>query len=62
MSFGSPTPIEVAVASPNLANAKGHALRSRVSWNRTPICGTLDFVNRSITPPCRYKSIANVLD
>src|SRR5260370_23044868 len=31
MSFGSPTPIEVVVASPNLADARAHA-RKIMAW------------------------------
>ena len=36
MSFGSPTPIEVAVASPNLADARAHADRIKEELEKIP--------------------------
>jgi multidrug efflux pump subunit AcrB len=36
MSFGSPTPIEVAVASPNLADAREHAERIKKELEKIP--------------------------
>ena len=36
MSFGSPTPIEVAVASPNLADARAHADRIKKEMEQIP--------------------------
>jgi multidrug efflux pump subunit AcrB len=36
MSFGSPTPIEVVVASPNLSDARAHAQRIRARMEKIP--------------------------
>ncbi len=36
MSFGSPTPIEVAVASPKMADSKAHALRIKAELEKIP--------------------------
>ena len=36
MSFGSPAPIEVVVASPNLAVTEGHARRVMAEMNKIP--------------------------
>lgn len=43
MSFGSPTPIEVAVASPNIANAKGHAQRIKSELEKNSFLRDVEF-------------------
>ena len=35
MSFGSPTPIEVAVSGPDFAQDRAYAEKSRPSWRRS---------------------------
>ncbi len=36
MSFGSPTPVEIVVASPNLADARAHASRIKEGMQKIP--------------------------
>jgi multidrug efflux pump subunit AcrB len=43
MSFGSPTPIEVVVASPNLAEARAHAERLRQAMAKIPYLRDVKF-------------------
>jgi multidrug efflux pump subunit AcrB len=43
MSFGSPTPVEVVVASPNLADARAHALRIRAGMEKIPFLRDVHF-------------------
>jgi multidrug efflux pump subunit AcrB len=43
MSFGSPTPIEVLVASPNLAEARAHALRIKEGMAKIPSLRDVQF-------------------
>ena len=43
MSFGSPTPIEVVVASPNLADARAHALRIKAGMEKIPFLRDVQF-------------------
>ena len=43
MSFGSPTPIEVVVASPNLADAQAHAQRIKAGMEKIPSLRDVQF-------------------
>ena len=43
MSFGSPTPIEVAVASPNMADARAHADRIKEELEKIPYLRDVEF-------------------
>jgi multidrug efflux pump subunit AcrB len=43
MSFGSPTPIEVLVASPNLGDARAHAERIRAGMEKIPYLRDVQF-------------------
>lgn len=43
MSFGSPTPIEIAVSSPDLAQARAHALRIREHLLEIPFLRDIEF-------------------
>lgn len=43
MSFGSPTPIEIVVASPNLNDARRHALRIRQEMEKIPFLRDVEF-------------------
>jgi multidrug efflux pump subunit AcrB len=43
MSFGSPTPVEVVVASPNLADAQAHALRIKAGMEKIPFLRDVQF-------------------
>lgn len=43
MSFGSPTPIEIAVASPNLADARAHATRILNEMEKVPSLRDVQF-------------------
>jgi multidrug efflux pump subunit AcrB len=43
MSFGSPTPIEVVVASPNLDDARAHALRIKAGMEKIPYLRDMQF-------------------
>jgi multidrug efflux pump subunit AcrB len=43
MSFGSPTPVEVVVASPNLAEARAHALRIKAGMAKIPALRDVQF-------------------
>ncbi|HEY2826456.1 MAG TPA: efflux RND transporter permease subunit [Pirellulales bacterium] len=43
MSFGSPTPIEVAVASPNLADARVHADRIKAELEKIPYLRDVEY-------------------
>jgi multidrug efflux pump subunit AcrB len=43
MSFGSPTPIEIMVASPNLSEARMHAQRIRASMEKIPYLRDVQF-------------------
>ena len=43
MSFGSPTPIEVAVASPNLADARHHADRVKAELEKIPYLRDVEY-------------------
>jgi len=43
MSFGSPTPVEVVVASPNLADAQAHALRIMAGMEKIPSLRDVQF-------------------
>jgi multidrug efflux pump subunit AcrB len=42
-SFGSPTPVEVVVASPNLAEARAHALRIKAGMAKIPALRDVQF-------------------
>ncbi len=53
MSFGSATPIEVVVASPDLANARHHAQRIKQEMMKIPACATFSFSRRSNIRPSR---------
>jgi multidrug efflux pump subunit AcrB len=43
MSFGSPTPVEIVVASPNLADARAHALRIKAEMAKIPFLRDVQF-------------------
>jgi multidrug efflux pump subunit AcrB len=43
MSFGSPTPVEIVVASPNLNDARAHALRIRAGMEKIPFLRDVHF-------------------
>jgi multidrug efflux pump subunit AcrB len=43
MSFGSPTPIEILVASPNLGDARAHAQRIRAGMEKIPYLRDVQF-------------------
>jgi multidrug efflux pump subunit AcrB len=43
MSFGSPTPVEIVVASPNLADARAHALRIEAEMAKIPFLRDVQF-------------------
>jgi multidrug efflux pump subunit AcrB len=43
MSFGSPTPVEIVVASPNLADARAHALRIKAGMQKIPFLRDVQF-------------------
>jgi multidrug efflux pump subunit AcrB len=43
MSFGSPTPVEIVVASPNLADAQAHALRIKAGMEKIPFLRDVQF-------------------
>jgi multidrug efflux pump subunit AcrB len=43
MSFGSPTPVEIVVASPNLNDARAHALRIRAGMEKVPSLRDVQF-------------------
>ena len=59
MSFGSPTPIEVAVQGPNLAANRSLRREAQArNWRRLPPCATCNTHSRSTTRPSRWRSIA----
>jgi multidrug efflux pump subunit AcrB len=43
MSFGSPTPVEIVVASPNLADARAHAERIKAEMAKIPFLRDVQF-------------------
>ena len=59
MSFGSPTPVEVMVVGPELADVRKHALAGpRRDARRFPASATCSFTSSLITRPCRWTSTA----
>ncbi len=54
MSFGSPTPVEVAVTGPNLADNRAYAAKVHAaSWRRSRRSATSSTASRSTTRPSR---------
>jgi multidrug efflux pump subunit AcrB len=55
MSFGSPTPIEVAVQSPSLANAKAHAEKVRIELEKEGYLRDLQYAQSFDYPTLEVK-------
>jgi multidrug efflux pump subunit AcrB len=55
MAFGSPTPIEVAVSGPKLADSKAHADKIRAELERIPAIRDLQFVQPLDYPAVKVK-------
>ena len=54
MSFGSPTPIEVAVSGPKLADNRAYAEKiKRAAGARSPPCATCNSCSRWTTRPSK---------
>ena len=49
MSFGSSTPVEVAVSGPDFAETRPYAAKVKAEMARFPACGTSKSSSRSIT-------------
>ena len=58
MSFGSPTPIEVAVQGPSLAVSRPFAERCTRNWGMSVRSATCSMRNRSTTRRCKSRSTA----
>ena len=58
MSFGSPTPIEVAVNGPNLVENREYAEKLRPSWRACRRCATCNSFSRSTIRPSASRSTA----
>ena len=59
MSFGSPTPVEVAVQGLNLQQNREHAEKTRAALAKLPFLRDLQSRSRWTTRPQRQQSIAN---
>jgi multidrug efflux pump subunit AcrB len=59
MSFGSPAPIEVVVASPSLADARSHAERVIAEMRKIPSLRDVRSSRSWTTRPCPWRSTAS---
>jgi multidrug efflux pump subunit AcrB len=59
MSFGSPTPIEVAVTGANLTASRGYADKLKAEMAKVPALRDLQFGQRSTIPFVRCRSIVS---